>query len=158
TAIAIAFARSPMVLANIAWDLQKASGGRFTLGLGTQVKAHNERRFAVKWEAPGPRLRELVGALRAIWDTWQNKAPLDFQGKSYRYTLRPPFCDRAPIEPPRTPVYLAGVNPYMAQLAGEIAEGLHIPSFPSAKSLGDVLHPAVSRGLRKWGRSRLDFG
>jgi len=76
TAIAVAFARSPMVLAHVAWDLQRAAGGRFTLGLGTQVKAHNERRFSVKWEAPGPRLREVVGALRAIWHAWQARVPL----------------------------------------------------------------------------------
>ena len=93
TAIAIAFARSPMVLAQIAWDLQKASGGRFTLGLGTQVKAHNERRFSVKWEPPGPRLREVVEALRAIWNSWQTKAPLNYHGKSYRFDLMTPFFD-----------------------------------------------------------------
>src|SRR5688572_18292298 len=116
TAIAIAFARSPMVLAQMAWDLQKASGGRFTLGLGTQVKAHNERRFSVKWEPPGPRLREVVGALRAIWNTWQTGAPLNFEGKSYRINLMTPFFDPGPIEHPRIPIYLAGVNPYMARL------------------------------------------
>ena len=157
TAIAIAFARSPMVLANIAWDLQKASGGRFVLGLGTQVKAHNERRFAVKWGAPGPRLREVVGALRAIWNTWQTKAPLDFAGEHYRINLMTHFFDPGPIEHPNIPVYLAGVNPYMAQLAGEVAEGLHIHSFHSAKYLREVLHPAVAKGLAAAGRSRLDF-
>ena len=157
TAIAIAFARSPMVLANIAWDLQKASGGRFTLGLGTQVKAHNERRFAVKWDAPGPRLREIVGALRAIWNTWQTKAPLDFAGTHYRINLMTPFFDPGPIEHPEIPIYLAGVNPYMARLAGEVAEGLHIHSFHSAKYLREVLHPAVAEGLHRAGRSLLDF-
>jgi probable F420-dependent oxidoreductase len=157
TAIAIAFTRSPMVLAQMAWDLQKASGGRFTLGLGTQVKAHNERRFSVKWEPPGPRLREVVGALRAIWNTWQTKAPLDFRGKAYRFDLMTPFFDPGPIEHPHIPIYLAGVNPYMARLAGEVAEGLHIHSFHSARYLREVLHPAVAEGLRRAGRSRLDF-
>jgi probable F420-dependent oxidoreductase len=157
TAIAIAFTRSPMVLAQMAWDLQKASGGRFTLGLGTQVKAHNERRFSVKWEPPGPRLREVVGALRAIWNTWQTGAPLNFEGKSYRINLMTPFFDPGPIEHPRIPIYLAGVNPYMARLAGEVAEGLHIHSFHSAKYLREVLHPAVAEGLHRAGRSRLDF-
>jgi probable F420-dependent oxidoreductase len=146
------------VLANIAWDLQKASGGRFTLGLGTQVKAHNERRFAVKWEAPGPRLREVVGALRAIWNTWQTKAPLDFAGTHYRINLMTPFFDPGPIEHPKIPIYLAGVNPYMARLAGEVADGLHIHSFHSAKYLREILHPAVTQGLHASGRSRLDFG
>jgi probable F420-dependent oxidoreductase len=157
TAIAIAFTRSPMVLAQMAWDLQKASGGRFTLGLGTQVKAHNERRFSVKWEPPGPRLREVVAALRAIWNTWQNKAPLDFRGKAYRFDLMTPFFDPGPIEHPHIPIYLAGVNPYMARLAGEVAEGLHIHSFHSAKYLREILYPAVAEGLRRAGRSRLDF-
>jgi probable F420-dependent oxidoreductase len=124
------------------------------LGLGTAIAIA----FARKWEAPGPRLRDLVGALRAIWDTWQNKAPLDFQGKSYRINLMTPFFDPGPIEHPRIPVYLAGVNPYMARLAGEIADGLHIHSFHSAKYLRDVLHPAVSEGLKISNRSRLDFG
>jgi probable F420-dependent oxidoreductase len=157
TAIAIAFARSPMSLAQIGWDLQKASGGRFTMGLGTQVKAHNERRFSVKWEPPGPRLREVVEALRAIWHTWQTQASLNFQGKSYRFDLMTPFFDPGPIEHPHIPIYLAGVNPYMARLAGEVAEGLHIHSFHSAKYLREVLHPAVAEGLHRAGRSRLDF-
>ena len=157
TAIAIAFARSPMSLAQIGWDLQKASSGRFTMGLGTQVKAHNERRFSVKWEPPGPRLREVVEALRAIWHTWQTQASLNFQGKSYRFDLMTPFFDPGPIEHPHIPIYLAGVNPYMARLAGEVAEGLHIHSFHSAKYLREVLHPAVAEGLHRAGRSRLDF-
>jgi probable F420-dependent oxidoreductase len=157
TNIATAFSRSPMIIAHIAWDLQKASGGRFVLGLGSQVKAHNERRFSVKWEPPGPRLREVVGALRAIWNTWQTRAPLNFEGKSYRINLMTPFFDPGPIEHPRIPIYLAGVNPYMARLAGEVAEGLHIHSFHSAKYLREVLHPAVAEGLHHAGRSRLDF-
>jgi len=157
TAIAIAFARSPMVLAQIGWDLQKASGGRFIMGLGTQVKAHNERRFSVKWDAPGPRLREIVEALRAIWNTWQTKAPLRYHGKHYQIDLMTPFFDPGPIEHPHIPIYLAGVNPYMARLAGEVAEGLHIHSFHSAKYLREVLHPAVAEGLHRAGRSRLDF-
>jgi probable F420-dependent oxidoreductase len=157
TAIAIAFARSPMSLAQIGWDLQKASAGRFTMGLGTQVKAHNERRFSVKWEAPGPRLREIVEALRAIWNTWQTKVPLRYHGKHYQIDLMTPFFDPGPIEHPHIPIYLAGVNPYMARLAGEVAEGLHIHSFHSAKYLREVLHPAVAEGLHRAGRSRLDF-
>ena len=118
TAIAVAFPRSPMILAHTAWDLQKASGGRFVLGLGTQVKAHNERRFSLKWEPPGPRLREVVLALRAIWECWQRGAPLDFRGQSYRFDLMTPFFNPGPIEHPRIPVYIAAVNPYMAQMAG----------------------------------------
>jgi len=100
TAIAVAFPRSPMVLAHIAWDLQKASGGRFSLGLGSQVKAHNERRFSVAWEPPGPRMREVVQALRAIWACWQQGTALDFRGRSYRFDLMTPFFNPGPIEHP----------------------------------------------------------
>jgi probable F420-dependent oxidoreductase len=157
TAIAVAFPRSPMILAHTAWDLQKASRGRFVLGLGTQVKAHNERRFSVKWEPPGPRLREVVLALRAIWACWQDGAPLDFRGRSYRFDLMTPFFNPGPIEHPRIPIYIAAVNPYMAQMAGEICDGLHVHSFHSPKYLRDVLHPAVEAGLARSGRSRKDF-
>ena len=157
TAIAIAFARSPMILAHIAWDLQKASGGRFVLGLGSQVKAHNERRFSVPWSAPAPRLREVVAALRAIWTAWQRRAPLDFRGQSHRFDLMTPFFDPGPIEHPQVPVYLAGVNPQMCRVAGEIADGLHVHSFHSARYLRECVHPAVQEGLNRAGRSRADF-
>ncbi|HKW91157.1 MAG TPA: TIGR03617 family F420-dependent LLM class oxidoreductase [Methylomirabilota bacterium] len=157
TAIAVAFPRSPMVLAQIAWDLQKASGGRFVLGLGSQVKAHNERRFSVPWEAPGPRLREVVQAVRAIWDCWQTGTRLDFRGRSYRFDLMTPFFDPGPIEHPRIPIYLAGVNPQMCRIAGEVADGLHVHSFHSARYLRECVHPAVQEGLARAGRSRVDF-
>jgi len=157
TAIAVAFPRSPMILAHTAWDLQKASGGRFVLGLGTQVKAHNLRRFSVAWEPPGPRLREVVLALRAIWDSWQSGAPLNFRGQSYRFDLMTPFFNPGPIEHPRIPIYIAAVNPYMAQMAGEICDGLHVHSFHSPKYLREVIRPAVEVGLAKSGRSLKDF-
>ena len=157
TAIAVAFPRSPMILAHTAWDLQKASGGRFVLGLGTQVKAHNLRRFSVAWEPPGPRLREVVLAVRAIWDCWQTGAPLAFRGQSYRFDLMTPFFNPGPIEHPRIPIYIAAVNPYMAQMAGEICDGLHVHSFHSPKYLREVIRPAVEVGLAKAGRSPKDF-
>jgi probable F420-dependent oxidoreductase len=157
TAIAIAFARSLMILAHIDWDLQKASGGRFVLGLGSQVKAHNERRFSVPWSAPAPRLREVVAALRAIWTAWQRRAPLGFRGQSYRFALMTPFSDPGPIEHSRIPVYLAGVNPQMCRVAGEIADGLHVHSFHSERYLRECVHPAVQEGLNRAGRSRADF-
>ena len=157
TAIAIAFARSPMILAHVAWDLQKASGGRFVLGLGSQVKAHNERRFSVPWSAPAPRLREVVSALRAIWGAWQERKPLDFRGQSYHFDLMTPFFDPGPIQHPHVPVYLAGVNPQMCRVAGEIADGLHVHSFHSARYLRDCVHPAVQAGLNRAGRSRAGF-
>jgi probable F420-dependent oxidoreductase len=157
TAIAVAFARSPMILAHTAWDLQKASGGRFVLGLGSQVKAHNERRFSVPWEPPGPRLREVVAALRAIWACWQEGTPLTFHGRSYRFDLMTPFFNPGPIADPRIPIYLAGVNPQMCRIAGEVADGLHVHSFHSARYLRECVHPAVQEGLNRAGRSRADF-
>lgn len=157
TAIAVAFPRSPMILAYIAWDLQAASGGRFTLGLGTQVKGHNERRFSVKWEAPGPRLREVILALRAIWDCWQNGTKLNFKGQFYRFDLMTPFFAPGPIQHPRIPIYIAGVNRYMCGLAGELCDGLHVHPFNSPKYLRELVHPAVEEGLAKSGRKRSDF-
>jgi probable F420-dependent oxidoreductase len=157
TAIAVAFPRSPMVLAHLAWDLQGASGGRFILGLGTQVKAHNERRFSVRFESPGPRLREVVQALRAIWDTWQNGTKLSFAGRFYRFDLMTPFFDPGPIEHPRIPVYIAGVNRYMCRVAGEVCDGLHVHPFNSPTYLREHVHPAVEEGLRASGRQRRDF-
>ena len=120
TAIAVAFPRSPTVLAHIAWDLQANSHGRFILGLGTQVKGHNERRFGVKWEAPAKKLREMIVAMRAIWDCWQNGTPLNFTGEFYRLTLMTPFFSPKPMAYPRPPIYIAGVNPLMCRLAGEL--------------------------------------
>ena len=157
TAIAVAFPRSPMLLAYSAWDLQKASRGRFILGLGSQVKAHNERRFSVKFESPGPKLRETVLALRAIWQAWQQHAPLDFRGEFYRFDLMTPFFDPGPIAHPQVPVYVAGVNRYMCRMAGEVCDGLHVHPFHSPKYLREYVHPAVEAGLHISGRSRSDF-
>jgi probable F420-dependent oxidoreductase len=157
TSIAVAFPRSPMVLAHTAWDLQAASGGRFILGLGSQVKGHNERRFSVKFESPGPKLREVVQALRAIWDCWQNGTRLNFKGQFYRFDLMTPFFDPGPIEHPAIPVYIAGVNRYMCRVAGEVCDGLHVHPFNSPKYLREYVHPAVEEGLRASGRSRADF-
>ncbi len=157
TAIAVAFPRSPMLLAHTAWDLQSASGGRFILGLGTQVKGHNERRFSVKFESPGPKLREVVRALRAIWDTWQNGTTLNFRGEFYRFDLMTPFFNPGPIAHPRIPVYIAGVNRYICRVAGEECDGLHVHPFNSATYLREYVHPAVAEGLRASGRARADF-
>src|SRR5438034_320588 len=119
TAIAVAFPRSPMITAYIAWDLQKASGGRMILGLGSQVKGHNERRFSVKFESPGPKLREQVLAIRTIWNCWQTGAKLDFKGEFYRFDLMTPMFNPGPIEHPRIPIYISGVNAYMCRVAGD---------------------------------------
>lgn len=157
TSIAVAFPRSPMILAHIAWDLQAASDGRFILGLGSQVKGHNERRFSVKFESPGPRLREVVLALRAIWDCWQNRTRLNFKGKFYRFDLMTPFFDPGPIAHPRIPIYIAGVNQYMCRMAGEVCDGLHVHPFNSPRYLREYVRPAVEEGLRAAGRSAADF-
>ena len=157
TAIAVAFPRSPMVLAYTAWDLQKSSSGRFILGLGSQVKAHNERRFSVKFESPGPKLREVVLAIRAIWDCWQNSTPLAFHGQFFTFDLMTPFFSPGPILHPKIPIFVAAVNPYMCRMAGEICDGVHVHPFHSAKYLREVIHPEVGKGLRLSGRSHEEF-
>jgi probable F420-dependent oxidoreductase len=157
TAVAIAFPRSPMVFANIGWDLAKFSGGRFILGLGTQVKGHNERRFSTPWVPPGPRLRDMILAIRAIWDSWQNGTRLNFHSEHYTHTLMTPFFNPGPIEHPDVPIYIGGVNPYMCRMAGEVADGLLMHSLNSVTYIRTVVLPAIDQGLHKSGRSRSDF-
>jgi probable F420-dependent oxidoreductase len=146
-----------MVIAYTAWDIQKASAGRFILGLGSQVKAHNQRRFAVKFESPGPKLREVVLALRAIWECWQKGTPLRFKGEFYTFDLMTPFFNPGPIAHPKIPVFIAGVNRYMCRMAGEVCDGLHVHPLHTPKYLREHVHPAVEEGLRAAGRSRQDF-
>ena len=157
TSIAVAFPRSPMVIAYTAWDIQKASAGRFMLGLGSQVKAHNQRRFSVKFESPGPKLREVVLALRAIWECWQKGTPLQFKGVFYTFDLMTPFFNPGPIAHPKIPIFIAGVNRYMCRMAGEVCDGLHVHPLHTPKYLREYVHPAVEEGLRVSGRSRQDF-
>ena len=157
TNIAVAFPRSPLVHAQIAWDLQAASRGRFILGLGTQVKGHNERRYSTAWTAPGPRLREMIQLIRHIWDVWQNGVKPGFEGKHYRFSLMTPFFAPAPLEWPRIPIYVAGVNPLICRLAGELCDGFLIHPFHSIKYLHDVVFPNAEQGLAKSGRTRKDL-
>jgi probable F420-dependent oxidoreductase len=157
TAIAVAFPRSPMITAHIAWDIQKASNGRMILGLGSQVKGHNERRFSVKFESPGPKLREQVLALRAIWDCWQNGTKLNFKGEFYRHDLMTPFFNPGPIEHPKIPIMISGVNEFMCRVAGEVCDGLHVHPFNSPKYLREYVQPWVEEGMAKSGRRRQDF-
>ena len=153
TAIAVAFPRSPMVTAQVAWELAEATRGRFLLGLGSQVKAHNERRFSVRpFDHPGPRLREYVLALRAIWRAFQGEAPLDFEGEYYRFDLLTPFFSPGAIEHPEIPVYVAGVNRWMARMAGEVCDGFHVHPFHSERYLREVIKPAIEEGARAAGR------
>ena len=158
TSVAIAFPRSPMITAGVAWDLAGLSEGRFILGLGTQVKGHIERRYSTKWEAPVARLREYIGALRAIFKCWsEGGAKLSFQGKFYNFSLMTPFFTPSRHNFPHVPIHIAGVNEHVIRLAGETCEGLHAHPFNSPKYLREFVLPNVEKGLKKAGRSRKDF-
>lgn len=157
TEIALAFPRNPMVLAYTAWDLQNASQGRFILGLGTQVKAHNERRFGLKWERPGPKLREYIMAIRAIWDCFQDGTPLDFQGEFFQFSLMTPMFNPGSIPYPRPPIYVGAVNPWNCRMAGEVADGFHCHGFHTAKTLKANVIDNIEQGLKNAGRQRSDF-
>jgi probable F420-dependent oxidoreductase len=157
TNIAVAFARSPMVVANTAWDLHANSGGRFFLGLGSQVKGHNERRFSVPWSAPVPRLREYIQALRAIWRCWEKKEPLDFQGEHYRFTLMTPEFAPEPTGLPPIPVAVAAVREPMIRMAGRICDGVKLHGFATRKYLEQVAVPALAAGMAKAGTKRENF-
>lgn len=157
TQIAVAFPRSPMVTAQIAWDLARQSQGRFVLGLGTQVRAHIERRFSETWTDPIGRMREYIESLRAIWDTFQHDARLRYRGKHYQFRLMSPFFNPGPNAKLDIPIFLAGVNPGMCRLAGEICAGLHAHAFHTPAYLRDHVLPAVEAGLAVAGRARDDF-
>jgi probable F420-dependent oxidoreductase len=155
TAIAVSFARSPANLAYTAWDLAAQSRGRFMLGLGTQVKAHIERRFGIAWpESVTGKLREQIQAMRALWDTWQNGTKLNFRGEYYKLTLMSPFFNPGRITHPEIPIYIAGVNEGLAKLAGEICDGFHVHPFHSVRYLLEVILPAIEKGLASHGRAR----
>ena len=152
TGVAIAFPRAPYITANIAWDLAQLSKGRFILGLGTQVKGHNERRFSVPWVAPGPRLRDYILCIRAIWDTWQNGTKPDFVSDHYQFTLTSPVFSAEPIDYPDIKIVNGCLNPYNARLAGEVADGVLFHGFNSFAYTREVLLPALHEGARRAGR------
>ena len=154
TAIAVAFARSPMTVALTAHDLQRYTRGRFVLGLGTQIKAHIERRYSMPWSAPAARMREYIGALKAIWAAWQEHTPLRFAGEFYRHTLMTPMFS-PPAHPwGGPPVHLAAVGPLMTRLAGEVADGLLVHGFTTARYLRERTLPVLEEGLALAGRQR----
>ncbi len=172
TAIAVSFARSPATLAYTAWDLAAQSGGRFILGLGTQVKAHIERRFGMPWpESVTGKLREQILAMRALWECWQNGTKLNFRGEYYKLTLMSPFFTPSPLPPSpnlgegmgvrgargEVPIYIAGVNAGLARLAGEMCEGFHAHPFNSPRYLREVILPAIGEGAKKAGREKKDI-
>lgn len=157
TAIALAFPRSPMTLAHTANDLQDQSQGRFVLGLGSQVKAHVEKRFSATFDPPVQRMREIVQALRAIWQCWQDGTRLAFRGEYYRHTLMTPFFT-PPAHPYGAPkIFLSAVGPRMTELAGEVADGVILHGFTTDRYLNLVTLPALERGLRRSGRTWTDF-
>lgn len=157
TSISVAFARNPMTVANLAWDLNQYSKGRFTLGLGSQIKPHITRRFSMPWSKPAARMREFIAAMRAIWDCWETGEKLDFNGEFYTHNLMTPM-----FTPPRRDygapgVNLAAVGPLMTEVAAEVADGMIAHGFTTAKYLREVTLPSVERGLEKSGRKRDDF-
>lgn len=156
TAVAIAFARSPTVTALSAWTLSTLSRGRFTLGLGSQVRGHIQRRYGMPWSAPAPRMREYVQAVRAVWDCWQNGTRLDFDGEHYRLDLMVPLFDPGPIEHPDIPVHLAAVNPRMCAVAGEVADGIRPHPVCTPSFIAEVMMPAARRGAERAGRALPD--
>ena len=157
TAIAIAFARTPMTLANAAYGLQSISGGRFILGLGSQVRPHIQNRFSMPWSRPARRMREIVLAIKAIFARWEGQAELDFEGEFYRHTLMIPAFDPGPNPYGPPPIYTAGVGPLMTEVAAELADGFFGHPFNTRTSLLANVMPAIERGLAKSGRRREDI-
>jgi probable F420-dependent oxidoreductase len=157
TGIAVAFARNPMNLAQIAYDLQAYSGGRFILGLGSQIKPHITKRFSMEWSHPAPRMRELILAMRAIWDCWNNGTKLDFRGDFYTHTLMTPFFDPGPNPHGNPKVFLAGVGELMTEVAGETCDGFLCHGFTTERYLREVTIPALERGLARSGRTLTDL-
>ena len=157
TGITLAFVRSPMATAYTAWGIQELANGRFELGLGSQVRGHNERRFSVKWTPPTPRMREVMTAIRAIWDCWQNGTPLSFSGNEYAFSLMPPEFNPGPLPGGPPKINLAGINPNMVRLAGEMADGFLPHGFNSDLYMHEEVLPNLEAGARRSGRSLKDL-
>ncbi len=157
TAVTIAFPRSPTVMAMSAWTIQKLSGGRFILGLGPQVKAHIQRRYGVEPHPAGPWMRDYVKAVRAVWDCWQNRTKLDYQGEFYKLDLMVPLFDPGPVEHPDIPIHVAAVNPVMCRIAGEVADGVRPHPVCTPSYIEQVMLPALRAGAQKAGRGLDNF-
>jgi probable F420-dependent oxidoreductase len=157
TSVAIAFPRSPMVVANTSWDLQIASLGRFVLGIGPQIRPHNERRFSVPWTAPAPRLREYVQSLREIWTAWETGERLRYEGKHYTFTLMPPYFIPVSQHMKMVPITLAAVGPHSLRLAGEVADGVRLHGFCTRRYMTDEIMPRLAEGMARSGRQRANF-
>lgn len=157
TGIAVAFARNPMILAQLANDLQLASEGRHILGLGSQIKPHIEKRFSMPWSHPAPRMRELVTAIRTIWRSWAEGSKLDFKGDFYTHTLMTPFFDPGPNPYGNPKIFLAGVGELMTEVAGEVCDGFLCHGFTTERYLREVTIPALERGAAKAGKALSDI-
>ena len=155
--IAVAFPRSPTIMASQAWDLQANSNGRFVLGLGSQVRGHNERRFGIAWSPPAPRLRDYVRALRAIWRCWETGEKLDYRGEHYKLTLMTPDFSPEPTGLPTVPVTIAGVGGAMLRVAGEVCDGVRLHPLCSRRYVEEVALPRLADGMGRSGRSRANF-
>jgi probable F420-dependent oxidoreductase len=157
TSIAVAFARNPMTVANVGWDLQDYSGGRFILGLGSQIKPHIEKRFSMPWSQPVQRMREFVLALREIWSCWQDGAKLAFEGDFYTHKLMTPMFTPEPLAHGFPKVFVAAVGEAMTEMCGEVADGLLAHAFTTKRYFEEVTTPALLRGMERSGRKRSDF-
>ncbi len=157
TGVAIAFPRSPMVVANAAWDLQAASGGRFVLGLGSQVRGHNERRFSVPWTPPAPRMRDYVCALRAIWHAWESGERLAYEGSHYRFTLMTPAFVPEPMDAPPPPITIGAVGPAMLNVAGAVCDGVKLHPFCTRHYAETAVLPRIEQALAARGLPRHAF-
>ena len=157
TSIAVAFARTPMVLANIGHDLNAYSKGRFVLGLGSQIRPHITKRFSMPWSSPAARMREFILAMRAIWANWHEGTPLEFTGKFYTHTLMTPMFTPTDVDCGAPKVMLAAVGPKMTEVAGEVADGMIAHAFTTERYLRETTLPALEAGLAKAGKSRSDF-
>jgi probable F420-dependent oxidoreductase len=154
TGVAIAFPRSPTITAHASWDINKASNGRFYLGLGSQVKGHNERRYGIPWSAPAPRMRDYIGAVRAVWRAWEKEEPLDYRSDTYTLTLTTPNFAPRPIGLPRIPVAMSAVGPAMLGVAGEVADGVRLHPFSTRRYLAERTLAQIGKGLKRADRER----
>ncbi len=154
TAVAMAFPRAPTITAHISWDLHQASAGRFYLGLGAQVKAHNERRYGIPWSPPAPRMRDYIDAVRAVWQCWEREEPLDYHSETYTLTLMTPNFSPRPNGLPRIPVSMACVGPAMLRVAGQICDGVRLHPFSTRRYLENVSVERIKDGLARAGRER----
>ncbi len=152
TSVAMAFPRSPTVTAMSAWSLQKLSEGRFTLGLGSQVRGHVRRRYGMEWHPPAPWMRDYIGAVRAVWQAWQTSEPLHFESEHYNLNLMVPLFDPGPIDHPDIPIHVAAIGPYMCAVAGEVADGVRLHPICTERFIDECVKPSVTVGAERAGR------